>query len=455
MSYLKEVSITQNVIVDSNNSSTNNLLSGATFTGTSTSTLGIVGIQVSLHTDQNCTVYVDQSPDGTNWDLSDPYRFFTGIDNFGITVKAINSYLRVRVTNVSLSATTHFRLQTALCPITESLPRSLTQDGNLKVAIEEFKDRYGFGVENTPTDEMRVITPYRLIGSSFIGSTLDTNFWTASLGTGGTASVGGAQLTITTGETTPNNSVVVSSNRIARYIGGSALRLRTIFRLPDTGTANNTRRLGAFTATDGVFIELSGTTFSIVTRKNSVDTKVSNGAFNGQLGLGIILDTNAHTWEIYWQNKKIVFVVDGSVIHTVNALTSTWSNTLELPIRIENTNSGGSSTDVSVFVRTITIHRLGSAITQPISKYQAGITAGLVLKYGAGNLHEVVISGITNASVVTLYDNISAGGTIIWSSGAMSNQTVPFSIDMKGLPFYTGLTLVIATQNSNVLVIYE
>jgi len=37
----------------------------------------------------------------------------------------------------------------------------------------------------------------------------------------------------------------------------------------------------------------------------------------------------------------------------------------------------------------------------------------------------------------------------------MSNQTIPFSIDMKGLPFYTGLTMVISGANSNALVIYE
>ena len=135
MSYFKDVNILQNVVIDTNNSSDSNLLAGGTFTGTSTSTLGIVGIQVSLHTDQNCNVYVDQSPDGDNWDLTDSYRYFSGIDNFGITVQAINSYLRVRVTNVSLSATTYFRLQTALCPIAEALPRSLDSSGNLKSAI--------------------------------------------------------------------------------------------------------------------------------------------------------------------------------------------------------------------------------------------------------------------------------------------------------------------------------
>lgn len=46
-------------------------------------------------------------------------------------------------------------------------------------------------------------------------------------------------------------------------------------------------------------------------------------------------------------------------------------------------------------------------------------------------------------------------GTIIWSSGSMGANTVPFSIRFDSLSFFTGLTLVIATANCNVTVIYE
>ncbi len=55
MSYFR--SIVQNVVADTNNSSTTNLGSGNsyTFSGTASSTLGVVGIQVPLFTDKNCT----------------------------------------------------------------------------------------------------------------------------------------------------------------------------------------------------------------------------------------------------------------------------------------------------------------------------------------------------------------------------------------------------------------
>ena len=66
------VQMQQDVYADPNNSSTTNLTSGNsyTFTGTGTSTLGIVGLQWSLKTDQNATVYIEESDDDSNWDIS-------------------------------------------------------------------------------------------------------------------------------------------------------------------------------------------------------------------------------------------------------------------------------------------------------------------------------------------------------------------------------------------------
>jgi hypothetical protein len=160
MSYFKHIK--QDVVADANNSSTTNLSAGNsyTFTGTSTSTLGIAGIQVSLKTDVNCIVYIDQSPDGTNWDITDQYSYYSAINNFGITIQAVNSYVRVRVISNSLTST-YFRLQTALCPIVEALPRSLDGSGNLKTSIRAIEDAHGFEVENTPIGEMGAVTNIR------------------------------------------------------------------------------------------------------------------------------------------------------------------------------------------------------------------------------------------------------------------------------------------------------
>jgi len=83
----------------------------------------------------------------------------------------------------------------------------------------DIRDPYGFHVECTPMDEIRSVTPFRLVGAQFAGDTLDTNFWTSSLGTGGVATVGGAQVILSTG-TTANNSASIQSVRAGRYVGG-------------------------------------------------------------------------------------------------------------------------------------------------------------------------------------------------------------------------------------------
>ena len=165
------------------------------FVGSATSTLGVNAIQVSLKTDKNCLIYIDQSPDGNNWDLTDTFNYYKSINNFGLTVQAINSYFRTRVVNQDTTgSTSYFRLQSVLCPIVEALPRSLDSEGNLKVAIKSSRDDYGFVQENTPIGETRVVEPYRLVGAQFSDTILDSNFWTSNIGTGGSAIVGSARV---------------------------------------------------------------------------------------------------------------------------------------------------------------------------------------------------------------------------------------------------------------------
>lgn len=451
------VAIQQDVIASDANSFSGSLASSASFVGTSVSTLGVAGIQVSLYSTKNCTVWIEQSPDGTNWDISDSYDYHTNDPSFGITVQAINSYCRVIIKNISTQTASTIRLQTALCPIVESMPRSLSSHGNLKVSVEEMKDSYGFGVENTPNDEMRVITPYRLVGASLSGSALDANYWTQGYSSGSIV-FDGSQNILTTGNGT-SGSISIQSVRTARYIGGSSNRARMVIRVPDTGVANNTRRWGAFSTTDGAFFEISGSTPKVVTRKGGSDTPVENGSFNGDYGTQVNLNdfTTVKTYEIYWNNSKVYFAISGQLVHTISASDTTWTNSVTLPIRIENFNTSGT-TNVALHVRNAIISRLGSALSQPTSNYTSGTTAGKLLKNGAGNLHSMVIGSQATTSVVTIYDGTSTGGNILFSwtytQGAQANNQ-PVSIDFKGIPFNTGLFLVIGTANSNVTVIYE
>jgi hypothetical protein len=462
MSYLNNVSvsgsvaITQTAIIDSGNSTTASLAASASFVGTSTATSGYNAIRVSLKTDQNSTLYIEQSSDNTNWDITDTYMYHTSVGLFGGVGQVISPYYRVCVKNTGVSNQTYLRLQSSLCPVEESLPRSLDSNGNLKVGVREIVDNYSFSVENTATGEMRTVVPYRLIGSSFSGSTLDSNYWVSGSGTG-SISVSSAQMTLSTGSST-NGGINVQSLRTARYVGGASLRTRIVMRLPDTGTNLNVRRWGSFNLSDGAFFELSGSSLSVVTRKTGVDTPVLNNNFNGQLGAAISVPTTVQTWEIYWTNSKVWFILNDEILHVLSASSTTWSDTMSHPLRFENNNNASASNVVAMNVRTATTYRLGNALTQPTSSYTSGTNAGKLLKVGGGNLVSAIIGSQATTSVVTLYDGINTSGSVIFSytytQGAQANNQ-PFNLDFKGLPFFTGLFLVIGTANSNVLVIYE
>ena len=134
MSYFS--TITQSVVASASNNSTANLASLAAFTGTGESTLSVAGIQVNFKADQKCTIQVQQSDDNTNWDISDNYIVDANTGD-ARTVQATASFFRVIATNNGGSSTTFLRLQVALCPIVEAVPRALTSLGNFKVSIAE------------------------------------------------------------------------------------------------------------------------------------------------------------------------------------------------------------------------------------------------------------------------------------------------------------------------------
>jgi len=221
-------SIRQNVIADSRNSSITNLDVGNTykFEGLYTSTLGVAAIQVSLFANKNCLIRVEQSPDHIYWDLSDLFLYSANA-NFGVTVQAISSYVRVVVTTMS-ETTTSFRLQTALCPMAEPLPRSLDMNGNLRVAIQA--DRFGNPVENSTLGEMLITKRVRLLGAQFDGNMVDPNFWNTLAATA-TITQSQSNMILTSGTASPHQATIWSFRR-ARFVTGTSNKYRAHTRLP-------------------------------------------------------------------------------------------------------------------------------------------------------------------------------------------------------------------------------
>jgi hypothetical protein len=256
--------------------------------------------------------------------------------------------------------------------------------------------------------------------------------------------------------TTSAGSATIQSVRTARYIGGQVNFFRAQIQ-QNAPTATNTRRWGAFTTTDGCFFELNGTTARVVTRKAGVDTPVANGSFNGYYGTTLgSLGANVQTYEIYWNNRSVYFIIGGELLHTVTASATAWTDTLNLPVRIENTN-GAITTDLSMYVRSALISRLGPAETMPIWKYVHGALGATVLKYGQGHLTKVIVNGWVDGSTISLYDALTATNPIaliVPTKVGNAYPLQPFELDYS-LDFYTGLTVVTANAATDVTIVYE
>lgn len=127
-------SITQDVEQSAGNSSTTNLAAGASFTGSNEVLSGVGAIRVSFFADQACRIEVQQSVDGTNYDITDAW---IRPPSFGSSrvVQVTGTSARVVVTNLGGVATTALRLSTGLCPIAEPLPRALSENGRIALAM--------------------------------------------------------------------------------------------------------------------------------------------------------------------------------------------------------------------------------------------------------------------------------------------------------------------------------
>jgi hypothetical protein len=127
-SSIAKTAVMQEVGASVVNSSTTPLAANGVFTGVAESTLGVAGIQVNVFSNVASAaggLSIQQSMDGTNWDIVDTFLILAGV-GFSTTVQATTSFYRVVYTN-GPTIQTVFRLQTALCPIVEAVPRSLGQ----------------------------------------------------------------------------------------------------------------------------------------------------------------------------------------------------------------------------------------------------------------------------------------------------------------------------------------
>jgi len=321
-------------------------------------------------------------------------------------------------------------------------------------------DHYGVQQYLAPNGEVVAVPLYKLVGDVFTGAAIDPNFWTPTTGTGGSITLTGGEAIIATGATA-NNAVELTSVRTARFSGIAPNKFRSVVQLPDAGVVGNVRHWGLWTATSGCTHQISNTTFQVTTRKGGVDTIVADGSvakpFNGQYGPTFTPGLVAHVYEIIWQPRQVVWIVDGKLLHTFNANAAPWTEELHLPIHFGSVNSGGLAQNVTFSARLASVARFGISDIQPTHAFVQRTVGDVAvnLKNTPGNLHGIILSGITNNAVLSIYDNTTATGTVLWTSGGLTSNGLPFYLDFKKIPFSIGLSAAITGANMNAFVMYE
>jgi len=190
---------------------------------------------------------------------------------------------------------------------------------------------------------------------------IDTREYSTSTATGGTVThipnQSAIRLTVTGTSGSESN---LRTNTFYRYQAGKGLRIKQTVYHADTGQTNQTRRWGFFDANDGLFWQLSGTSFGIVTRTSTsgspVDTSTLASSFsvdplNGTGPSGITLDlTKGNIFEINFQwlgVGTVNFYVNGYLVHQIfnaNTLAAPYMKTAQLPLSFQVINTGASTT---------------------------------------------------------------------------------------------------------------
>lgn len=298
-------------------------------------------------------------------------------------------------------------------------------------------------------DDLRTTKIVRLCGTNFMGTTLDTNFWTDGSANSGSLTQVSGMVTLAT-NTTANGAAKITSVRKGRFMFACPNIFRAAVRLVTAGTTNNKRKWGAYDGSDGYYFQLNGSTFSIGYQSaGAAETLINNGSFNG-VSSSWTVDANVHTFEIHYFVMRVEFYIDGVLIHTLVPTTAFITGVLTLPIWCENTNSSSSTTAVTMELWNASILRLGDESHSPISKNITG-AATTVLKRGSGKIHELSVNS-TSAGTVTIYDNTAASGTIL--ATITTNNTAGGSWDLNFV-FFIGLTIVTSAAGHDITANYE
>lgn len=392
-----------------NNSSTTPLGAGASFTGAIFDNVRpYASVQVSIFTDQNGTLEIDYGAAGSVAESSDTYTVTANV-GFSTAVNVSENFLRVKYTNGPI-AQGQFILSTQGVPPLIGFPRSLTQLGNFKVAIEE-------GGFSGPVSVTQGTTPWLVDGSAHTQPISGAISFTAP------------QHTIVDSATLGTVTVSGSVTANIGTTGGLALDATLTGGTQKTLLYDGTNTIG--TAAHPVQVSLANT------GANATAVKVDGSAVTQPISGAISFTAPQHT--IIDSATLGTVTVSGTVTTTPPSHASTnvdqWNgNTVD-------TNSGVKSagtlrvllaTDQPQLTNALKVD--GSAVTQPVSgTVTANAGSGTMLVDGSAHTQPVSgtfwqatqpVSGTVAVSNAFALDS-SVNGILVAQVSTTSGQSGP------------------------------
>lgn len=211
---------------------------------------------------------------------------------------------------------------------------------------------------------LKVSPTIPIIKANFPGSSLDTTIWTQTLANGGTVTVEDGVGKLNTSTATNGSSKLLSVKQGIFEAGQVTVYQSGV--MAGVPVVDNIRRWGLMTADEqnGLFFELNGNDFNVVSRRDGTDTRIESAGFNGDTSFTPGATNN--TYRIHYSVGRAIFSRASAgkhiKLHTLVDTQLPLVTDLNMGLFYENTNSG-NGTDVELRVRGASSSVLGHLST--------------------------------------------------------------------------------------------
>lgn len=351
-----------------------------------------------------------------------------------------------------------------------------TRDGKLEV------DASFSGTSIDAFGRLRASDPLTLFDSSHRYA--DNGLWATSTATGGTSSFSANEGLINLSVTADSGSKVYRETlRCFSYQPGKSLFVINTFVM-SAAKDGLRQRVGYFGASNGVYLELDGSTLYLVKRSSVsgsvVETRVAQSDWNidkldgtGESAVTLDITKAQILWsDIEWLGVGTVrlgFVIDGVFVHChsfhhANSVTSTYITTASLPIRYEIENTSGTSGASTLKQICSTVISEGGyelrgeqrSASIPINSPRTLGTAGtfypvVSIRLKAARLDAIAILSELAAVAITTGNfnwQIRAGGTTTGGTWVNAGADSAVEYNISGASFSGGSTVASGFFNS-------